>query len=209
MPEPLDPYHKWLGIPPSEQPPNAYRLLGLRLLESNPEVIQNAVDRQTLHLRTYQLGEHSDASQRLLNEVAAAQLILLDADKKTRYDAELLAKSRPISSTSFEPAPPGEPVLLGVPRPASPGPLRPVVRHRRRRLPGWVLPAAVVLVFFGSLFGVVGYALHSFFSNGETASTSVTTEPESTPLTPEPSRQPAPHVEPAKPSIVIESHRPH
>ncbi len=36
----FDGYYKWLGIPPSEQPPNHYRLLGLGLFESDPDVIQ-------------------------------------------------------------------------------------------------------------------------------------------------------------------------
>ena len=30
----LDPYHRWLGIQPKDQPPNHYRLLGVEL--SNP-----------------------------------------------------------------------------------------------------------------------------------------------------------------------------
>ncbi len=33
------PYHKWLGIPPADQPANHYRLLGLNLFESDPDVI--------------------------------------------------------------------------------------------------------------------------------------------------------------------------
>lgn len=34
LPENFDPYHKWLGIPPEEQPPHYYRLLGIKLFES-------------------------------------------------------------------------------------------------------------------------------------------------------------------------------
>lgn len=30
---PFDPYHKWLGIPPKDQPPNHYRLL-VRLVKT-------------------------------------------------------------------------------------------------------------------------------------------------------------------------------
>ena len=30
--EAIDPYHKWLGIPPHEQPANHYRLLGSHCL---------------------------------------------------------------------------------------------------------------------------------------------------------------------------------
>ncbi len=38
----FDPYHQWLGIPPHEQPPHFYRLLGLQRFESDPIVIGNA-----------------------------------------------------------------------------------------------------------------------------------------------------------------------
>lgn len=31
MPDRFDPYHQWLGIPPKDQPPNHYRLLGVSL----------------------------------------------------------------------------------------------------------------------------------------------------------------------------------
>ena len=41
----FDPYRKWLGIPPQEQPPNHYRLLGIGLFESDFDVISNASDR--------------------------------------------------------------------------------------------------------------------------------------------------------------------
>ena len=69
----FDPYYKWLGIPPEEQPPNHYRLLGLRLFESDPEVIESASDQRMAHLRTYQTGQYSALSQKLLNEVAGAK----------------------------------------------------------------------------------------------------------------------------------------
>ena len=38
----FDPYHKWLGIPPEEQPPNHYRLLGLPPFEADLDVIDAA-----------------------------------------------------------------------------------------------------------------------------------------------------------------------
>ena len=41
MPESFDPYYRWLGIPPKDQPANHYRLLGIDLFESNPEVIRD------------------------------------------------------------------------------------------------------------------------------------------------------------------------
>ncbi len=87
--EPFDPYYHWLGIPPDEQPPNHYRLLGINRLEENREVIQNAADRQMAHLRTFQTGPRAALSQKLLNEVSAARVCLLSAEKKRAYDQQL------------------------------------------------------------------------------------------------------------------------
>ena len=90
----FDPYYKWLGIPPEEQPPNHYRLLGLRLFESDPEVIEAASDQRMAHLRTYQTGQYSAFSQKLLNEVAAARVCLLSQERRARYDAALRAAAQ-------------------------------------------------------------------------------------------------------------------
>jgi len=87
--ESLDVYHRWLGIPPKDQPPNHYRLLALEPFESDPDVIEAAADRQMGHLRTYQTGTHADLSQRLLNEVAAAKVCLFNPQKKAEYDLRL------------------------------------------------------------------------------------------------------------------------
>jgi hypothetical protein len=88
-PKTFDPYHVWLGIPPSEQPPNCYRLLGVPLFEDNPEVIASAADRQMAHLRSFQTGKYSIQSQELLNQVAMARVRLLKPGVKAAYDAEL------------------------------------------------------------------------------------------------------------------------
>ena len=87
----FDPYHKWLGIPPKDQPPTLYRLLGLEQFETDSDVIESAADRQMAHLRQLQIGPHSALSQRLLNEVAAARRCLLDAAQKAAYDESLRA----------------------------------------------------------------------------------------------------------------------
>jgi hypothetical protein len=88
----FDPYHVWLGIPPSEQPPNYYRLLALALFEASPEVIENAAERQMAHVRRAAHGKHAEESQRILNEIAAAQRALLDTARKTKYDDALRAQ---------------------------------------------------------------------------------------------------------------------
>lgn len=85
----FDPYYTWLGIPPEEQPADHYRLLGLRLFESHPDAISNAADRQMMMLRTFQTGSHAGDSQKLLNEVAAAKICLLNPAKKAAYDEHL------------------------------------------------------------------------------------------------------------------------
>jgi len=82
-------YYEWLGIPPNEQPPNHYRLLGIPLFEVNPRVIENAADQRMAHLRTFQLGQHMAVAQTLLNEVAAAKICLLNHEKRAAYDAQL------------------------------------------------------------------------------------------------------------------------
>lgn len=46
MADVFDPYHKWLGIAPSERPSTHYRLLGVALFESDVDVIQNGADQR-------------------------------------------------------------------------------------------------------------------------------------------------------------------
>jgi hypothetical protein len=121
MTEPLDPYYLWLGIPPDEQAANYYRLLGIRLFENNPEVIENAADRQMAHLRSFQLGQYADLSQTLLNEVAAAKVCLVQPQKKAAYDQKLRRRIAVDMGETAEPAaavtPP--PVALAQPEPFS------------------------------------------------------------------------------------------
>ncbi|MGA2253090.1 MAG: hypothetical protein ABSG53_00380 [Thermoguttaceae bacterium] len=85
----FDPYLNWLGIPPHEQPPNLYRLLGIVLFESNPEVIQQAADLQSLRVGGFQAGPQGEMCQQLLSEIAMAQFCLLDPQQKAAYDSQL------------------------------------------------------------------------------------------------------------------------
>ncbi len=89
MSQSFDPYYTWLGIRPEERPLNHYRLLGITLLENDADVIANAADQRMSFLKTFQTGPHSRLSQDLLNETAKARLCLLNAAKKSQYDAEL------------------------------------------------------------------------------------------------------------------------
>jgi hypothetical protein len=89
MPEGFDPYHKWLGIRPKDQPPNHYRLLGIELFENDLDVIASAADQRMAHVRSYQTGKNSELSQKILNQIAAARVCLLDGRKKEQYDLAL------------------------------------------------------------------------------------------------------------------------
>lgn len=135
MTEPFDPYRKWLGIPPHEQPPTHYRLLGIGPFEDDPDVIENAANRQMAHVRTFQTGRYSKLSQRILNELSAARLCLLNPDKKREYDEQLRSQTDPAPPPPVVPpsrgAPPG-PAAPAVPR-RSRASSRPVVKPRRSR----------------------------------------------------------------------------
>lgn len=99
MPEQFDAYHRWLGIPPSEQPPSHYRLLGLVDFESDVEVIRDAAERQIAHVRVRAL-KHPELSQKILNELAMAKLCLLNPESKAAYD-KLLRKIAESKSTTM------------------------------------------------------------------------------------------------------------
>lgn len=100
----FDPYYRWLAIPPAEQPPTLYRLLGLTPFESDPSVIEEAADRQMAHVKTHHGGQFSAESQRLLNELAQAKLVLLDPARRAKYDA-LLAQSPHAAAATPPPLP--------------------------------------------------------------------------------------------------------
>lgn len=121
MSDDFDPYYKWLAIPPAEQPPNHYRLLGVPLYTDDPDVIENAADQRMSHLRSFQSGRYSQDSQRLLNEVATARVCLLNAGKKAEYDAQLRRQTPPVVMTMAVSTPPA------VVEPLRPIPLPPPV----------------------------------------------------------------------------------
>ena len=113
----FDPYYTWLGIPPQEQPPSHYRLLGIRALEDNRDVITHAMDQRMAHLRTLQSGKHAEVSQKLLNEVSAAAVVLLEPVKKEEYDRALRGQLAVAAAKSAAPVPvpPPAPAPLAAP----------------------------------------------------------------------------------------------
>ncbi|MGW8258266.1 MAG: hypothetical protein ACWGMZ_12325, partial [Thermoguttaceae bacterium] len=85
----FDPYYKWLGIPADEQPPNHYRLLGVKLFETDLEVIAAAANQRYIFVQYFQSGEHAAVAEKILAELKTAGHCLLDKNKKSEYDRML------------------------------------------------------------------------------------------------------------------------
>lgn len=92
MSDQFDPYHKWLGIAPKDQPPHHYRLLGIDALEDDRDVIDSAANRVMTYLKELATGDDVAHSQRIMNEVMQARICLLNRKRKAVYDAELREK---------------------------------------------------------------------------------------------------------------------
>lgn len=101
MSESFDPYHKWLAIPPQDQPPHHYRLLGIAEFEADADVIDAAANQRMSYLQDMAAGPQMAESQKLLNEISAARRCLLNTEAKTTYDVELKAHQQSLA----EPAP--------------------------------------------------------------------------------------------------------
>ncbi len=99
----FDPYQSWFDIPHDEQPPNHYCLLGLRMFEGSPELIDQAARLRVKRLKLVAKGPQSQEAKRLLHEVKLARKCLLDIPQKAAYDAALRGRS---SSASVPPPPP-------------------------------------------------------------------------------------------------------
>ena len=162
----FDPLHQWLGIPPEEQPPHHYRLLGIALFESSPEVIESAADRQMVFLRTLYGGPFASYAQKLLNEVSAARVCLLNPQTKAQYDAWLRQQIAP-------PTPPAEPPLAFEPEAGGfqeivggPSDYRPPRHYGARKGQPW---AAVAVLLAAILVGG-GVLAFVFLKSKETVS---------------------------------------
>jgi hypothetical protein len=103
MSDAFDPYLKWLGIPPKDRPADFYRLLGVERFESDPDVITNAADQRMAHLKNFGVGKYAAHSQRILNEIAAARVCLLNQEKKAHHDAALQERLKKTAAPAAKP----------------------------------------------------------------------------------------------------------
>ena len=153
----MDPYHKWFGIAPFEQPANHYRLLGIRNFEADKDVIDSAAEQRMTYLHTVDEGEDVPVAQRLLNEVSNARLTLLSDEKKRAYDEGLKhgLDSMPIAKHSVEAVSDLE--ISPVP-PASRS--EGASGKRRTNKTGWPAPALVsIVVLTATIVALAGVLL--------------------------------------------------
>ena len=157
MSENLDPYYKWLGIAPKDQPPNHYRLLGIDAFERNADVICNAADRQMAHLRSVSTGRNANLSQKLLNEISAARVCLLDSAQKAAYDSQLRAEQQAadlppaaVAASRLEVASSAPPVALSIATTSNSAPRQAVTNgnaHIIKLAAGGVVLAGLLLIW--------------------------------------------------------------
>ncbi len=160
MGEGFDAYRKWLGIPPKDQPPNHYRLLGVVVFEADADVIEAAANRHVAFIETYLDSERRSSAKALIKEIEAARLCLLDRRRRAEYDAKLkrtLAEKReqeeaeaateewsaPPPPASRPPAPPPEARPPAAPPPPAPTAQAPPVVEPVVAAPTPIAPPAV------------------------------------------------------------------
>ena len=93
MQESFDPYRDWLEVRDPRRPVDHYTLLGLEPLESDPEVIARAADLRMAQVRRIRPGGRLADWGRLLDQLGAVKICLLDPASKAAYDASLPAEA--------------------------------------------------------------------------------------------------------------------
>jgi hypothetical protein len=174
MSDAFDPYFKWLGIPKPDQPPHAYRLLGIELFESDADVISNAADGRMAQIKSYQTGKFGAVSQKLLNEIAAAKICLLKLEKKAEYDRRLRAhlqkKAAPVQVAQVQSSPLAQAVAAPALNDAglsfldeyATAATRSTTRTATKaKKSAWLVPAVIGVFAFALAGGAVGFYIYA------------------------------------------------
>jgi hypothetical protein len=101
----FDPYEKWLGIPRHQQPPDHYRLLGLKPLEQDRDEIQRHAEQRLRQVKLYRQGPHVRLCDELMHKINVARACLLNPTLKATYDGKL--RVTPASAPASGDAPSG------------------------------------------------------------------------------------------------------
>jgi pSer/pThr/pTyr-binding forkhead associated (FHA) protein len=87
-----DAYVRFLDLPPGPRPPHHYALLELEIFCSQPERIENAVQKLFRRIKPYEDApdrKTREAIQDIMNQIATARVVLMDGQSKDAYDREL------------------------------------------------------------------------------------------------------------------------
>ena len=205
----FDAYYKWLGIPPSEQPPHHYRLLGITPFETDSDVIDAAADRQMSFLRDCGNGPNLSESQRLLNKVSEARVTLLNPGKKAVYDQALRQKLAPAE-------PPGAPPVVAkaaVAKPMIAKPVEPFQIDTRGAAGRSATPAGgssrwIFAAGAGVAVIVLAVVASRFVGGGPSFAVNTTPSTTATPEAPSVEPKPTPRVEPPKAETKVVAPKP-
>lgn len=99
----FDPYAQWLGIPPEEQPPDHYRLLGLPRFEPSRQAIADAIQARVALLAEHRTGPLAEQAAKLAGQIAAAGACLLDPQRRAAYDRRLQKANVPAPPVQQKP----------------------------------------------------------------------------------------------------------
>jgi hypothetical protein len=193
----FDPYHKWLGIPSHEQPPNHYRLLRIELFEADPDVIDHAYDKEMGHLKQQEHGAHAAFVEPLSREFVVARQCLLDSEKKAAYDAVLRANIDALNKTQVA----GEASSQAADTPSQRGPrfyapLMAIDRGLLKLVGGksavlhWVARSAMLLLLLGGIAAIAWLVGQQMRAPSPSSSTVAMNAPGANKTAPSESEQP-------------------
>ena len=115
----MNPYHRWLGLPPELMRPTYYELLGITPGEQSPDRIAAAADNVLARLQRVDAGQYQRLHDELCARIERARQTLVDPSRRARYDERLKRQQHETPpTTSAETVDPMAPVIFGTSRDA-------------------------------------------------------------------------------------------
>ena len=146
----FDPFDSWLGIPPEEQPPHYYRLLGINTFTSDEEAIRAAAEIRLAYMQTFAGGPHLREAKAISDLIAQARSVLLDGKRKSDYDQRLreyiAGQQASVDKSAAKP-----PVVLAVDQ-------SPPANHQRLFHPRTIALCGVLSLMLVAAAGVLVYS---------------------------------------------------
>ena len=113
----MNPYHRWLGLPPELTRPTYYELLGVSPGEQSPERIAAAAGTVLARLQQVDPGQYQRLHGELRARIERARQTLADPSRRSRYDERLKHQQQETpATTSAEAVDPMTPMIFGTSR---------------------------------------------------------------------------------------------